>query len=48
MYGYFCIGFINFMFKGKALTEYTNLFSLNDFKRNDDTILNYFRNNKYL
>ena len=45
MCGYFCIGFIDFMFKGKTLTEYTNLFSLNDFKRNDDTILNYFMNN---
>ena len=28
---YFCIGFIDFMFKGKALTEYTNLFSPNNF-----------------
>ena len=43
--GYFCIGFIDFMFKGKSLTDYTNLFSPNDFKRNDDTILNYFVNN---
>ena len=42
---YFCIEFINFMFKGKSLTEYTNLFSPNNFKRNDDTILNYFMNN---
>ena len=48
MCGYFCIGFIDFMFKGKSLTEYTNLFSPNDFKRNDDTILNYFMNNTYL
>ena len=40
MCGYFCIGFIDFMLKGKSLTEYTNLFSHNDFKRNDDTILN--------
>ena len=45
MCGYFCIGFINFMFKGKSLTEYTNLFSPNDFKKNDDTILNYFMSN---
>ena len=45
MCGYFCIGFINFMFKCKSLTEYTNLFSPNDFKENDDTILNYFMNN---
>ena len=45
---YFCIGFIDFMFKRKTLTGYTNLFSPNDFKRNDDTILNYFMNNTYL
>ena len=45
MCGYFCIGFIDFMFKGKSLNEYTNLFSPNDFKKNDDTILSYFVNN---
>ena len=45
MCGYFCIGFIDFVFKGKRLAEYTNLFSPNDLKRNDDTILNYFVNN---
>ena len=39
---YFCIGFIDFMFKGKSLTDYTNLFSPNDFKRNDDTIFELF------
>ena len=48
MCGYFCIGFIDFMFKGKSLIEYTNLFSPNDFKRNDDTILKYFMSNIYL
>ena len=48
MCGYFCIGFINFMFKVKSLTDYTNLFSPNDFKKNDDTILNYFMNITYL
>ena len=26
MCGYFCIGFINFMFDGKSLADYTNLF----------------------
>ena len=31
MCGYFCIGFTDFMFKGKTLTEYTYLFSPNDF-----------------
>ena len=44
MCGYFCIGFIDFMFKGETLTEYTNLFSLNDFKKNDNIILSYFKN----
>ena len=29
--GYFCIGFINFMFNGKSLKDYTDLFSPNDF-----------------
>ena len=38
MSGYFCIGFINFMFKGNSLTDFTNLFSPNDFKKNDDII----------
>ena len=42
MCGYFCIGFINFMFNGKSLTDYTNLFAPNDFNKNDDIILNYF------
>ena len=39
---YFCIGFINFMFNGKSLKDYTDLFSPNDFKENDDIILKYF------
>ena len=28
--GYFCIGFIDFMLKGKILTDFTNLFSPNN------------------
>ena len=44
MCGYFCIGFIDYIFMGKSLTDYTNLFSPNNFKRNDDIILNYFLN----
>ena len=40
--GYFCIGFINFMFNGNSLTDFTNLFSPNDFRKNDGIILNYF------
>ena len=36
MCGYFCIGFIDFMFKGKTLT---NVFSPNNFENSDDMIL---------
>ena len=31
---YFCIGFINLMIAGKTLTNFTDLFSPNDFKKN--------------
>ena len=41
---YFCIGFIYFMLAGKKLTDYTNLFSPYDFKKNDHIILSYFKN----
>ena len=42
MCGYFCTGFINFMFNGNSLIDYTSLFSPNDLKKNDDIILKYF------
>ena len=45
MCGYFCIGFIDFMLAGKILTESTNLFSPNNFKKNYGIILKYFMNN---
>ena len=45
MCGYFRIGFLDSMFKGKTLTEYINLFSPNNFKKNDDIISNYFMSN---
>ena len=45
MYGYFCIRFIDFMLKGKNLTEYMNLFPPNNLKKNDDIILNFFMGN---
>ena len=41
---YFCIDFINYMFMGKSLTDYTNLFSPYKFKKDDDIILNNFLN----
>ena len=46
MYGYFCIGFIDFMLAGKKLTDYTNFFCPHDFKKNDDIILSYFKMNE--
>ena len=42
--GYFCKGFIDFMLAGKKLTDYTNLFSPHDLKKNDNVILSYFEN----
>ena len=45
---YFWIGFIDFILKGKTLTEFTNLFSPNNFEKNDDIILKYFMNNAYV
>ena len=43
MCGYFCIGFIDFMLSGKNLTDF-KLFSQYEFKRNDNIILSYFKN----
>ena len=34
MGGYFCIGFIDFILKGKSLLEHTNLLSPNEYKNN--------------
>ena len=44
MCGYFCIGFIDFMLKDNNLTDFTNVFSANYFKKNDDIILKHFKN----
>ena len=41
MCGYFCIGFIDFMFAGKSLIDFTSLFSPYNFKKNDKIIFNY-------
>ena len=38
MCGYFCIGFIDFTIAGKTLTNFINLFSPNNFKKNDKSI----------
>ena len=42
MCGYFCIGFIDFMLKGKSLLEYINLLSSNEYKKNDKIIKKFF------
>ena len=41
---YFCIEFINYVLKGKKLLDYTNLFSPNDFKKNDEIVKRIFKN----
>ena len=40
---YFCNGFIDFMLKGKRVSEYTNLFSTNKYKKNDKRMVQYFQ-----
>ena len=43
MCGYYSIEFINYMLKGKTLLDYTNLFSPNDFKKNNQIIKRIFK-----
>ena len=43
MYGYFCIGFIDLKLKGKSFLGFTNLFSPNEYEKNDEIILKYFQ-----
>ena len=43
MCGYFCIEFIIYMLKDKTLLDYTNLFSPNNFKKNDRVIKRIFK-----
>ena len=44
MCGYFCIGFVDFMFAGKTLIDFTSLFSPFDFEKHGNVILSYFKN----
>ena len=39
--GYLCIGFIDFMLKGKSFLDYTNLFSPNEYEKDDKIIVKY-------
>ena len=43
MCGYFCMGFIEFMLKGKIFLDYPNLFSPKKYEKNDKMILKYFQ-----
>ena len=43
MCGYFCIGFIDFMLKGRSLLDYTKLFSPNNYEKNHKIILKHFQ-----
>ena len=44
MCGHFSFGFIDFMFVGKSLIDFTSLFSPCDFEKNDNIFLSYFKN----
>ena len=46
MCGYFCIGFIDFMFAGKILVDFSSLFSHYDFENNDSIILSISKMNE--
>ena len=43
MCGYLRIGCIDFMLKSRSLLDYKNLFSPNEYKKNDKIILKYFQ-----
>ena len=47
MCGFYCIAFIEYMLAGKTLLDYTNLFSPNNYKKNDKIIYKYFKD-KYV
>ena len=43
MCGFYCIAFMEYMRAGKTLFYYTNLFSPNDYKKNEKIIYRYFK-----
>ena len=43
MCGFYCIIFIEYMLAGTTLLHYTNLFSTNDYKKNDKIMCEYFK-----
>ena len=42
MCGYFCIEFIDFVLQDKSMLDYRNLFSPNDYEKNDKIIKKFF------
>ena len=45
MCGFYCIPFIKYVIAGKTLLDYSNLFSPNDYLKNDKIIYKYFQDN---
>ena len=43
MCGFYCIAFVEYMLAGKTLLNYTNLFSPNNYKKDDKLIYKYFK-----
>ena len=43
MCGFYCIAFIEYMLAAKTFLDYINLFSPNDYKKNDKIIYKYFQ-----
>ena len=43
MWGWFCIVFIYFMWKGKSLLDYAHLYFPNEYEKNDKMILKDFQ-----
>ena len=41
---FYCIAFKEYMLVGNLLLDYTNSFSLNDYKKNDKIIYKHFKN----
>ena len=45
IYELYCTDFIGYVLPGKTLLDYTSLLSANDYKKNDDGLFNYFKDN---
>ena len=43
MCGFYFIAFIEYLLAGETLLDFTDLFSPNDYKKNDKIIYNYFK-----